>query len=178
MPDERVLELSVHQPALFNELVDRYQAPFLRRAGSILRDDDEAEDCVQETFVKIYLNAGRFRVQEGASFKSWAYRILINTTLTRYGKLKRIKAAEVKLEDDVMEILPDYSYEKDEFKDEVAAVLQRIPNHLARVLRLQFIEGWSQKDIAGREGTTVSAIKTRVHRAKKEFRKINEQLIN
>lgn len=178
MADEELLASSVSNPKLFEELVNRYQAAFLRKATSILRSQEDAEDCVQETFVKIYFNAGKFQKQEGASFKSWGYKILINTTLTRYAKLKKVRAGEVALDDDIMEILPDHSYEKDGFKDEVVAVLQKMPDHLSRVLRMQFIEGWSQEDIAKEEDSTVSAIKTRVHRAKKEFKKVNEQYIN
>jgi RNA polymerase sigma factor (sigma-70 family) len=52
-------------------------------------------------------------------------------------------------------------------QDEVLAALSRIPESAARVLRLQFLEGKSQEEVAEAEGSTVSAIKTRVHRAKK-----------
>jgi len=48
-----------------------------------------------------------------------------------------------------------------------------MPEHLGRVLKLHFIEGRPQEEIAKMEGVSVGAIKTRVHRAKKEFKKIN-----
>jgi len=50
-------------------------------------------------------------------------------------------------------------------------VFSKMPKHLAKVLHLHFIEGSPHKEIAEKEGVSVSAIKTRVHRAKKEFKK-------
>ena len=62
---------------------------------------------------------------------------------------------------------------KKSIRDEVASILSRMPTHLARMLHLHFIEDKSQADIAEEEDMSVSAVKTRVHRAKKEFKKIN-----
>jgi DNA-directed RNA polymerase specialized sigma24 family protein len=50
---------------------------------------EEAEDIVQEAFTKIYINAAKFKKQEGAQFSSWGYRILINTALTTTPKKRR-----------------------------------------------------------------------------------------
>ncbi|MEK7179150.1 MAG: sigma factor [Patescibacteria group bacterium] len=74
--DEEVLFLSVKKPAVFEVLIKRYQDPFRNKVRGIIGDREEVNDIVQETFVKIYLNAARFQVQEGASFKSWGYKIL------------------------------------------------------------------------------------------------------
>ena len=52
-------------------------------------------------------------------------------------------------------------------RSEALSLLARIPEAAARILTLQFIEGKSQEEIADEEGLTVSAVKTRVHRAKK-----------
>ena len=88
-PDEEVLAASVTHPSLFAILVRKYEEPFMRKALSIVRVREEAEDVVQEAFARIYLNAAKFKKQEGASFSSWGYRILINTALTHYQKQKR-----------------------------------------------------------------------------------------
>ena len=87
--DEELLALSAAHPSLFALLVRKYEEPFLRKAQSIIRDPHEAEDIVQEAFTKIYLNANRFKVVEGAQFSSWGYRILINTALTHYARKKK-----------------------------------------------------------------------------------------
>src|SRR4051812_11774825 len=87
--DEEVLLLSISHPSLFAVLVHKYEEAFLRKARSIVRDEEAAEDIVQETFTKIYLNAKKFKTVEGATFSSWGYRILINTALTHYARRKR-----------------------------------------------------------------------------------------
>ena len=177
--DEEVLALSVNHPALFARLVRKFEEPFLRKALSIVREHEEAQDVVQEAFTKIYLNAAKFKKQEGASFSSWGYRILINTALTHYAKRKRAGQATVELDEEIWALIPDKNlrqFEKKELMDEVASVLSRMPEAFAKVLHAFFLEGKSQEEIANEEGVSVGAIKTRVHRAKSEFRKIYKSI--
>ena len=174
LPDEEVLEQSLKHPRLFSILVRRYQEAFQRKAESVVRNREEAEDIVQETFTKIYFNARRFKPMPGATFKSWGYKILMNTTFTHYQKLKRKGAASVELEPEFYEALPDpanYSHEET-MRDYVASFLSRMPQQLARPLSLHFIDEYSQKEIADMEGTTVSAVKTKIYRAKREFQRL------
>src|SRR3989338_6347111 len=89
IPVEQILEKAINNPALFGILVDRYQGAFLGKARNIVRSQEEAEDIVQESFTKIYLNAGKFQKLPGIEFKSWAWRILVNTALTHYRKIKK-----------------------------------------------------------------------------------------
>ena len=177
--DEELLALSVTHPSLFALLVRKYEAAFLRKAFSIVRDEEDAVDIVQEAFTKIYLNAKKFTPQAGASFSSWGYRILINTALTQYQKRKRRGAVTAQLDDEIWQLIPDKNlrqFEKKEFMDEVASVLSRMPEPLAKALNMFFIEGKTQEEIAAEEGLTVGAVKTRVHRAKAQFKKIYETL--
>lgn len=174
--DEELLVLSIKHPHVFGGIIDRYQGPLLRKAESILHNREESEDVVQEAFAKIYINAGRFKVQEGASFNSWAYRILINTSFTRYQKLKRERGARANIDPEMYESLGDFKskqFEKQEVTDYVFSVLSKIPEHLSRVLYLHILEGRPQEEVANIEGVSVGAIKTRVHRAKKAFRNLS-----
>jgi len=173
--DEEVLALSTEHPSLFALLVRKYEEPFLRKAMSIVHEREEAEDIVQEAFTKIYLNASKFKIVEGASFSSWGYRILINTALTHYAKRKREGGRIVELDEEIWALIPDKNlrqFEKKEFVDEVASVLSRMPAPFARALSSFFIDGKTQEEMAKLEGVSVGAIKTRVHRAKAEFKKI------
>lgn len=176
--DEEVLARSIRFPSAFALIVDRYESAFLRKAMSYVRSKEEAEDIVQEAFAKIYLHAGKFRTVEGASFKSWAYRILINTSITHYQKRKREGHQSVELEPEHFESLPDtlsQTHEHEELREYVLSVLSRLPDQFARILHLHFVEGKPHKEIADQEGLSVPAVKTRVHRAKKEFRKVAER---
>ncbi len=173
--DEDILIASLGTPSLFAKLVHKYEAPFLRKAMSIVHEEREAEDIVQEAFVKIYLNARKFKVIEGAQFSSWGYRILINTALTHYAKRKREKMTRADLDPEILELFPDKSVEefgKKEISDEVVSVLVKMHPLFAQVLTAFFIEGKPQEEIAKNEGVSVGAIKTRVHRAKREFERL------
>ena len=179
MTDEQLLAASVSSPALFALLVRKYEAPFLRKALSIVRAPEEAEDVVQEAFTKIYLNAKKFKTVEGAQFSSWGYRILINTALTHYARAKRRGGAEFGLDEEIWALIPDKNlkqFEKKELQDLVASVLSRMPAPLSRALSAFFLEGKTQEEIAAQEGLSVGAVKTRVHRAKAEFKKIYETI--
>ena len=179
MSDEALLRRSVARPALFAELVARYQAAFLRKARAVVRGDEEAEDVVQETFMKMYQYADRFTPTEGGSVKAWGYAILLNTAYTRYRRLQKERTGRTEMDEECIAALPDRDmrqFEKEEVRDYVVSVLARMPDHFARVLSLYFLERKNQKEIAALERTTVGAIKTRMHRAKREFRLIAAQL--
>ncbi len=177
--DEELLALSVSHPSFFALLVRKYEDAFLRKALSIVHEQEEAEDIVQEAFTKIYLNAKKFKVVEGARFSSWGYRILINTALTHYARRKRKMGGEVSLDEEIWALIPDKNlrqFEKKVLVDVIASVLSRMPTAFARALNLFFIEGKTQDEIAQIEGLSVGAVKTRVHRAKREFKKVYETI--
>lgn len=176
--DESVLARSLRDPEAFALLVRRYEEPFLRKARSILGSSEDAEDVVQEAFTKIYCAAPRFKPVAGASFKSWAYRILINTACTKYTKRKAEQGRTAGLTPEHYEALPDNVHEESfhlELSDYVLFVFSKMPESLARVLELHFLQDLPQFEIALEEGVSVGAIKTRVHRAKAEFRSLAEQ---
>jgi len=83
------------------------------------------------------------------------------------------------LDDEIWALIPDKNlrqFEKKELMDEVASVLSRMPEMFATALSSFFIDGKTQEEMARQEGVSVGAIKTRVHRAKKEFRRIYETI--
>lgn len=172
MSDADVLMASKTDPEAFGVLVDRYEEAFLRKANTILYTREDAEEVVQDTFTRIYLYAHRYVPQEGASFSSWGYMILTRLAFTRYQKMKKERGRTVALDPELYERLPDTSefLEDLSIRDEVLVALARLPETASRILRLQFIDGKSQEEIAQLEGSTASAIKTRVHRAKKLFK--------
>lgn len=177
--DEELLARSLGAPSVFSVLLDRYQDAFARKAYSVMKSEEDARDIVQETFTKIYMHAGSFQKQEGASFKSWAYKILMNTCFTYYKKRKREWERTAALCPELYEMLPDLqsrTFEKHSFADYVASVIARMPKDLGRALDLHFLEGRPQAEVALIEGVSVGAVKTRIHRAKKSFREISASL--
>lgn len=174
--DEELLERSFTNPRLFEALIDRYEEAFLRKAYYILGNKESAEDAVQDAFVKIYKNAHRFRPEPNAGFKSWAYRILVNTCFTAYKKKKREGVFLADLEPEYQELVPDKQAgelaEADLDRDEVLSLLGTLPESLSSVMRLHFIEGKPHAEVATIMGISEGAVRARVHRAKQELRTV------
>lgn len=178
LSDAKILARSRREPELFAILVRRYEAPLLRRAKSILRSPEDAEEVVQDAFTKMYLYADKYSPQAGATFSSWAYTILNRVAYTKYQGKKVDRAALVELEPEHYESLADNRAEFLEdlsIRNEVLAALAKIPETAAKILRLQFIEGKTQEEIAESERLSIPAVKTRVHRAKKLFKEIYDE---
>ncbi|HEY4494938.1 MAG: hypothetical protein A3I24_01630 [Candidatus Harrisonbacteria bacterium RIFCSPLOWO2_02_FULL_41_13b] len=170
--DEEVLKASLNKPALFKVLVDRYEEAFIRKAVGILRNQEEAEDIVQETFVKIYLHGKKFKKMEGIEFKSWAYKILVNTAISRYRKISKKWQAEsadpldLELASEKHLSTEDIVLES-ETKSITADLISRLPKPLARLVSLYYIEDKPYKEIAEKESLTIPALKMKLFRAKK-----------
>lgn len=178
LPDEEVLLRSIEKPDYFAEIVDRYQVALLRKANSMLRNEESAEDVVQETFVKIYANAGCFKEVPGATFKSWAYKILVNTCLTLLKKSKREREIFVALDPELAEVIADpmdLSFIDKKFSsDHLMSLVSRLSETLRRTVMWHTVDDLSYQEIAEKEGVTEGVVRARMHRAKKELKKINE----
>lgn len=173
LSDEEILARSQAHPWIYAVLLERYQDAFLRKARSIVRNELDAEEVVQDAFTKIYMNADKFVPQEGAKFSSWAYRILMNTAFTRYQKLVKNGQRVVNIDPEFEQMIGERAEHAgfEETRDAVERILERMPGHFVYVLRLHYLERWSHKDIANETGESVGTIKARIHRAKAAFRK-------
>ena len=173
LSDEEILARSLKEPWIFAVLLERHQDAFLRKARGIIRNEEDAEEIVQDTFVKVYKNADKFEVREGAKFTSWAYRILMNTAFTLYQKRMKEGQRVMNLDPEFEQLIGEKKEHAgfEERRDGIERVLERMPDHFVYVLRLHYLERWSHQDIANETGETVGTIKARIHRAKAAFRK-------
>src|SRR3989338_1350472 len=182
LPDEKILELSFQDPSYFTILVDKYEDAFMRKALGVVRKQEEAEDIVQETFVKIYKYGHKFTKQAGVEFKSWAYKILMNTSFTHYQDLKKSFAnTEYKdpmLYDEEIQLVDNVDVAAiSDAKNTVTNVIAKMPEHLGRLLKLYYLEDKSYENICKIEKLSVTTLKMRLFRAKRLFQKImNEQV--
>lgn len=177
--DEEILVLSIDKPSLFEIIVNRYQNAFLRKAKNIIHDDELAMDIVQESFMKIYMNASRFKEMEEGSFKAWAYRIVLNTSFSFYRKRQKERTWFVDEEVEFYENIAggvDY-VKRNELEDFIISIFSRMPKSLSKILSLYYIEDKPQKEIAEIEGVSLQTVKTRVYRAKKELKRICAEVV-
>ncbi len=177
--DEDVLSASFKYPYLFELLVERYEEAFIRKAKSVVRNDEAARDIVQDTFVKIYIYGKKFRPIEGARFSSWAYKVLMNVCFNWYKKMKRERQFFSVLDEDMEAVLPHDDRDERAQKldrDYLESMFAHLPETFARILRLYVVDSKDYKQIAEVEGVSEGAIKTRMHRARAELRKISEDI--
>src|SRR3989344_6067186 len=178
--DEDILAFAQEDPAYFSMLVDKYNEPFLRMARGITHNLEEAEDIVQETFLKIYKNADSFKKQPGIQFKSWAYKVLMNTSFTHYQKLKKTKGNVEFLDPVLYADNPklaggtDFVFQKDD-RHSINQVIDKMPEHLGQPLRRYYFEDMSYEYIAKKEKISISTLKMRMFRAKRMFKKLLDE---
>ena len=158
-------------------LVDRYQGAFLRKASYILHSPDLAEDAVQDTFLKIYKYADTFTERKNASFSSWAYKILTNTCYSysvkktsEASRIRNVEFADLDVSGGVEDVGGDSL-------SVARSLLSRLPVRLARLLELYFFEEKSYEEIAVIENISLSAVKSGLHRAKKQSKDIAINMI-
>lgn len=174
LPDEVILERALTEPEMFEVLVERYEAPFRSAARRIVGLDD-AEDAVQEAFVRMYIHAPKYAKKEGAKFSSWAYAILIRVCYTIYAKNK--KKATFRLDKEITDELEDFSVkELREYgtdKDYLLSLISKLPALLKRTLELYVFDHKSEKEIARLEGVSHGVVRTRISRAKDKLKLLN-----
>ena len=172
--DEEILWQSIENPGLFGILVDKYQRPFLRLAYGVVRHKEEAEDIVQEAFCDIYRNALMFKKQERATFKSWAYRVLLNKAISHYRKLKKERERFTLLEPAHYENLGSESNlaEALDTKITVERLIGELPQDFGRLVAAYYLEDKSYAEIAAAENITLATLKMRLFRAKRMLREL------
>ncbi len=174
MKDEEILIQSLAKPRLFEKLVEKYQDSFLRTAQRVLNSREEAEDAVQDAFVKIYLNAKKFKKQEGVEFKSWAFKILFNTALTRYRRQKKFRT-EAEYNDELLSVQDagsDIDFKKREERNLIESVFVQMPEDLSLILKRHYLEDAPYAEISSSTSMTIGAIKMKLFRARKLFKNI------
>lgn len=160
----------------FEELVRRHQARVYRVALRLLDDPDDAADAAQEAFVQAWLGLSRFRAASG--FGTWLYRIVTNRCLNarraraawgHAGRPQRLEPGAGAAELLATGPTPEEAAVR---RDELAGV-RRAVAALTPEQRVAFVlcelEGCSQEEAARVLGVTVSAVKSRVHRARREL---------
>lgn len=144
------------------------------------RDPTDAEDLVQETYLRAYRGFGGF--EEGTNLKAWMYRILTNTFINSYRKKQREPATvsgddleEWYLYDKLGETAVEASAEATVIESipeaEVKAALENLPESFRMAVWLVDVEGFSYKETAQMLGVPIGTIMSRLHRGRKSLEK-------
>lgn len=156
----------------FTEIVDAYYRRCLRFARATLRNPDDAEDMVQEAFIRLYRALPRY--EERARFESWLFQILGNccrSANTAFGR----QGARAVDDDAALERIaaPAASVDRieDDWGDAVRRALSDVPVYNREIFLLHYVEGFSYEEIERMTGVKQSALKMRVKRASDALRK-------
>ena len=160
------------EEAAFRLLVQRWEKEVLAFLIHMLGSMEEAEDLVQDTFVKVYHQAGRYRPE--GKFRSWLFRIAGNLARSRLRRRKILRWVNFdRTEHDQAGSDPDPQQQLEQ-KESVAAVregLAGLPDRQREALVLHRYQGMKYTEIAAAMGTTVPGIESLIQRAMAGLRK-------
>lgn len=144
------------------QLYNRYHQHLLRYCTRLLKNEQSAEDIVQNVFLKLQI--GQQSIRNGQSLQSWLFTVARNEALSSIKKIKTINADETIVWDGDT---PEDEFVAKERKDVIEIVLQRLHAPFREVILLREYEHLSYEEIAGITGTTVSSVKSRLFKARK-----------
>ena len=157
----------------FGELVAKYQNRLYNSLVHCLRDETEAEDVVQESFILSFTRLGSF--QGKSSFYTWLYRIAMNTAISRRRRARSHVSVERDLEAGGKSLDgsgpdPGFRMELDERAHELMAALGRLNEEHRAILVLREMDEMGYDDISKVLGVPVGTVRSRLHRARSQLR--------
>jgi RNA polymerase sigma-70 factor (ECF subfamily) len=176
--------------AAFDQLVLKHKDRLFNMVYWFLGDYQEANDCAQEIFIKVFTSIKKFRLE--SSFSTWLYRIAINTCKNRLkSSAYRWKKRTVPLENPESSQKGNFSYEiqnnvpspaneleKKEKIMRIQKAVNSLPQEQNRIIVLRDIQGLSYQEISDITGLNLGTVKSRLARARMELRnKLNRTQI-
>jgi RNA polymerase sigma-70 factor (ECF subfamily) len=158
--------------AAFRALVERWERPVFAFLARMLGSREEAQDLSQETFLRVYRSAGRYR--GSGRFKSWLFRIAGNQARSRLRRRKVLSWVGLDPEREDLPSPGESAERRMEREDEAARVRRAVtalPARQREAVVLREYEGMSYQEIAEAMGTSVSAVESLLHRAVTALRK-------
>jgi RNA polymerase sigma-70 factor, ECF subfamily len=173
-----VPRLQCRDEAAFEELIRSHGGRLLSVARRFLPNTEDAQDAVQETFIKAFKAIHTF--EERAQLHTWLHRILVNTALMKLRERRR------KPEEPIDDLLPTYAadghqttesrewsdalFERKETAGIVRQAIAMLPDQYRTVLVLRDLEERDTAETARILGTTTTVVKVRLHRARQALR--------
>jgi RNA polymerase sigma-70 factor, ECF subfamily len=178
--DEELVKLALADRDAFLYLVNRYQNKifgYIRKITDVNKED--AEDILQDIFLKVYLNLNDFDIS--LKFSSWIFRIAHNEVISAHRKNKsRPQNSAAPLDENIAEsIASDFNIAKkiDDklLAEKVSAALDKLKKECREIIVLKFLEEKSYQEISDIIKKPMGTVASLMNRAKKEFRKNYDQ---
>jgi RNA polymerase sigma-70 factor (ECF subfamily) len=163
----------------FAELVELYKDKIFHLAYRMLNNRHEAEDVVQDTFLRVYKNLERY--DENQKFSTWIYRIGTNLCIDRLRKRKPTYSLDAEMNDQEgidgyamipsEDRTPETEYMLSETQQMIRQAIDSLPAKYKTVMVLRYMQELSLQEISDVLDMPVTTIKTRVHRGREFLRK-------
>lgn len=164
--EELILECKKNNRKAQKELYDKYAPVLLGVCLRYAKDSSEAEDVLQEGFIKIFDKIDLYN-NKGA-FEGWLRRLMVNTAISNYRKnLKRYYSLDIN--EPVIQNISSEWIKSDYTQDELMQVIRKLPEGYRMVFNLYAIEGYKHKEIGELLGIDETTSKSQYSRAKKRI---------
>lgn len=177
---EVVNEFKAGAVEAFEEIIARYESKVMSLALRFTRNQEDAEEVMQDVFTTVYRKIDGFRGQ--SAFSSWLYRIVVNAA---FMKLRKRKQNQTVAMDDLSPAIKQYCIDKDclngsytqniAVSHEMQAVIQnavnRLPDQYRAVFVLRDVDGLSNQETGEILNLSIPAVKSRLHRSRIMLRK-------
>jgi len=176
LSDEEIVKLTLESQDYFLFIINRYKVKLLNFIGRITKvKAEDAEDLLQEIFLKIYLNLNDFDC--GLKFSSWAYAIARHQVISHHRKLQaRAEGHMAELEDkNFNNLMSNFDVQKNidaEFtKEKIMKILDNLNGKYREILILKFFEEKNYQEISDIIKRPIGTVGSMMNKAKKEFKK-------
>ncbi len=160
----------------FAMLVETYEKKIRTLGYSFFKNETDAQDFVQDVFLKVYTNISKFRKE--SQFSTWLMRIAYNTAINAKNRRKEY----VTLSENTEILDNDYSVEEKQLRmltaESIREALKDLPQQYALCLDLYFFYDFSHNEISVITGLPVNTIKSNIFRAKKQLKQKLEKFIS
>ena len=155
----------------FSILVERYHDHYVRFAAHLVGNREDAEEVVQDTFLRAYRALGRYEERE--RFGAWMLRILVNRarTVSAIGR-RREKLFPEQVDETLPEAAEAHPAERAALREEVSRALAQLGPDQREAFLLHYVEGLSYEEMSAITGSGISALKMRVKRSCERLREI------
>ena len=180
--EELIRRFQAGDEAAFEEIVHRYSNRLMNFAYRFVFDMEEAEDIVQDTFLKVYQN--RFAYKEIAKFSTWIYTITANlskTILRKRRNRKMFSFSRLGPNDKDMDFpskeRPALSHIEENFNERtIQKAMLKLPEHFRTTIILRDIQELSYEEISNIINAPLGTVKSRINRARLRLQKELQEL--
>jgi len=173
LQDEKVFIAELLNPKTQNEafqkLLREYQKPLYNHIRNIVLNHDDADDVLQNTFIKVFQNLKNFKAE--SKLFSWMYRIATNEAITFLNqKAKKNNTTSEALQSKIVDNLKADSYfDGDEIQFKLQKAIANLPEKQQLVFKMKYFEELKYEDMSEILGTSVGALKASYHHAVKKI---------